>query len=69
VADYFADTSALAKRYISETGSAWVRGLLDPAAGAQAFALAPLVVISADLELNAAAAAEGLAVEDSNAHP
>jgi uncharacterized protein len=37
VADYFADTSALAKRYISETGSAWVGGLLDPAAGAQTF--------------------------------
>lgn len=37
MADYFADTSALAKRYISEAGSAWVRGALDPAAGAQTF--------------------------------
>ncbi|HEX3052065.1 MAG TPA: type II toxin-antitoxin system VapC family toxin [Aggregatilineaceae bacterium] len=29
---YFADTSALAKRYISETGSAWVRSWTDQAA-------------------------------------
>jgi uncharacterized protein len=154
VADYFADTSGLAKRYISETGSAWVAGVLDPSAGAQTFvvriaaveliaaitrreragsitsadaatarstferdldseyqvvevtaalvrramrlaaahgmrgydavhlaaslevnealvasASAPLVLISADVELNAAAVAEGLAVEDPNAHP
>jgi uncharacterized protein len=154
VADYFADTSALAKRYISETGSIWVRSLLDPAAGAQTFivrvaaveliaavtrreragsisttdattartaferdldseyqvaevtvalvrramrlaaahgmrgydamhlaaalevnealvasASAPLILISADVELNAAAVAEGLAVKDPNAHP
>lgn len=34
---YFADTSALAKRYISEVGSQWLRGRLDPATGAQTF--------------------------------
>jgi uncharacterized protein len=31
--------------------------------------LSPATVVSADLELNAAALAEGLAVEDPNAHP
>lgn len=34
---YFADTSALAKRYIHETGSAWLRGLLDPTVGAETY--------------------------------
>jgi len=29
---YFLDSSALVKRYIAETGSAWVRALTDPAA-------------------------------------
>jgi uncharacterized protein len=151
---YFADTSAMAKRYISETGSAWLRGLLDPATGGEAFivrlaavemiaaitrreragslsagdaatartafrhdltteyqvvevtealieramalaeahgvrgydavqlaaalevnallvasGLPPLLLISADAELNAAATATGLAVEDPNSHP
>src|SRR5580700_3415780 len=28
--DYFADSSALVKRYVSEVGSAWVAGLFDP---------------------------------------
>lgn len=154
MADYFADTSALAKRYISETGSAWVAGVLDPSGGAQTFLVrvaaveliaaitrreragsisaadaatarstferdlnneyqvvevtvalvrramslaaahgmrgydamhlaaalevnealvtsgsAPLVLISADVELNAVAVAEGLVAEDPNAHP
>lgn len=30
---YFSDTSALAKRYVAETGTGWIRGLLDPATG------------------------------------
>lgn len=33
MAAYFVDSSALGKRYIAETGSAWLRGLLDPASG------------------------------------
>jgi predicted nucleic acid-binding protein len=33
VAVSFLDTSALVKRYVSETGSAWVRSLTDPTAG------------------------------------
>jgi predicted nucleic acid-binding protein len=33
VAAYFFDTSALAKRYVTELGSAWVRRLVRPAAG------------------------------------
>jgi predicted nucleic acid-binding protein len=30
---YFADTSALAKRYIPEVGSGWVQGWISPASG------------------------------------
>ena len=35
----YVDTSALVKRYVDETGSAWLRATIDPA-------LSPLVVIS-----------------------
>lgn len=154
MAVYVVDSSAVVKRYVQELGTAWVRGLTDPAAGhtlylagitgvevvaaltrqarggaltptdaaqalsqfrqdftrqyqtvdltapliAQAMALAEtyalrgydavqcavavalhrvrqargmsvLTLVSADTALNAAAAAEGLAVEDPNAHP
>jgi predicted nucleic acid-binding protein len=37
VAVYYVDASALAKRYVLETGSAWLRGLLDPATGSETF--------------------------------
>lgn len=30
---YYADSSALVKRYVSEPGSAWVQGICDPIAG------------------------------------
>ena len=33
MAAYILDTSALVKRYVAETGSSWVAGLTDPAAG------------------------------------
>jgi predicted nucleic acid-binding protein len=33
MAAYFLDTSALVKRYATETGTAWVTGVIDPAAG------------------------------------
>lgn len=33
MAVYFADSSSLAKRYVSETGSVWLRALLNPATG------------------------------------
>ena len=32
---YFVDTSALAKRYVNEPGSAWLRALLNPTTGAE----------------------------------
>jgi predicted nucleic acid-binding protein len=32
VTTYYADSSALVKRYVNETGSDWVRALCDPAA-------------------------------------
>lgn len=33
MAYFYLDTSALAKRYVSEVGSAWIRGLINPASG------------------------------------
>jgi predicted nucleic acid-binding protein len=33
VASYFVDSSALVKRYVNETGSAWLSGLVASAAG------------------------------------
>jgi predicted nucleic acid-binding protein len=33
VATYFLDTSAVVKRYIQETGTAWIRNLAAPATG------------------------------------
>ena len=33
MAVYFVESSALAKRYIAETGSVWLRTLLDPSTG------------------------------------
>jgi uncharacterized protein len=33
VASYFLDTSTVVKRYVQETGTAWVQVLTDPAAG------------------------------------
>lgn len=33
MAVYVVDSSALVKRYVRENGTAWVRGLTDPAAG------------------------------------
>jgi len=143
VAVYFVETSALAKRYIAETGSMWLRALLDPSTGCSIYVvrvtaveiiaaitrreqgrtLAPtdastarqafrgdfatayqvievtpalanramllaeqhglrgydamqlaaglpaITFISADTKLNTAAIAEGLTIEDPNAHP
>ena len=33
MAAFFLDTSALVKRYATETGTAWVKALIDPAVG------------------------------------
>lgn len=40
MAFYFIDSSALVKRYISETGSAWVLGLFDPILNNEVFVAA-----------------------------
>lgn len=37
MAVYFADSSALGKRYIAEVGSAWLRSVLDPATACTVF--------------------------------
>ncbi len=39
MSNYYLDTSALVKRYINETGSAWLRALVDPA-------LSPVLIVS-----------------------
>lgn len=54
MAVYFLDSSALVKRYINETGSAWVVRLFDP---------------TLDEEFNLAAVNEGLLIENPNHHP
>lgn len=33
MSDFYLDSSAVAKRYLREVGTAWVRALTDPAAG------------------------------------
>jgi hypothetical protein len=55
MAAYFLDTSALIKRHVNETGSK--------------MGLEAVTLVSADRELNTAAVAEGLAVEDPTTHP
>jgi predicted nucleic acid-binding protein len=38
VADvYFADTSALSKRYVTETGTTWIQATLDPSTGCSVY--------------------------------
>jgi predicted nucleic acid-binding protein len=37
VAAFIFDASAIVKRYLKETGSGWIRGLADPAAGHELF--------------------------------
>ena len=34
---YFTDTSALAKRYVTETGTAWLQTILNPSTGCSAY--------------------------------
>jgi predicted nucleic acid-binding protein len=53
---YFADTSAVAKRYLPEVGSTWVQSWIDPASG-------HVTIISA------LSIAEGFPTDDPNAHP
>ncbi|MCX6028530.1 MAG: type II toxin-antitoxin system VapC family toxin [Chloroflexi bacterium] len=49
MADYYFDSSALVKRYINETGSAWVCGLFDPNLRHEAFiaAVTPVEIVAA----------------------
>ncbi len=49
---YYADSSALVKRYVNETGSDWVRAICDPGAGE--------VIALADIGLVEIAAALGV---------
>ena len=49
MADYYYDSSALVKRYVNETGSTWVCGLLDPGLRHEVFiaAITPVEIIAA----------------------
>jgi hypothetical protein len=49
VADYYFDRSALVKRYVNETGSAWVCGLFDPYLRHETFiaAITPVEIVAA----------------------
>lgn len=49
MADFYFDSSALVKRYISESGTSWVTGLFDPPLGHNAFiaAITPVEMIAA----------------------
>jgi len=49
VADYYFDSSALVKRYISETGSVWVCSLFDPNLRHETFiaAITPVEIVAA----------------------
>jgi hypothetical protein len=69
MAFYYVDSSALVKRYILETGSEWVLSLFDPRLNNTANSLPPVTFVSADNELNPAAASEGLIVENPNNYP
>ena len=40
MAVYFFDSSSIVKRYVAEIGSAWIRGLTDPASGNAAYVAA-----------------------------
>lgn len=70
MAAYFIDSSALVKRYVAERGSGWVKASVVPTAGNRIYVSrvtsveVVLVLVSADLELNTAAAIEGLTVID-----
>jgi hypothetical protein len=62
---YFADSSALVKRYVQETGTSWVRRLTRRSPSTLIYkerdaGFAPVTLISADQALNDAATAEGL---------
>jgi hypothetical protein len=72
VAGYFVDSSALVKRYVQAVGASWVRSLTHRASANQIYqtgGLDPIILVSSDQALNAAATAEGLTVADPNAHP
>lgn len=49
MAAYFFDSSAIVKRYVNETGTAWVINITDPAAGARVYvaAITGVEVVSA----------------------
>ena len=81
MAVFILDASGIVKRYLTEISNAWVQRLTDPAAAHEAFltritrlerfanGLSRPTPISADHDLNAAAIAEGLQVDDPMAHP
>jgi len=66
VAVHYFDSSALVKRYVAETGSAWVRGLVDPATGHDIYTVtltAPEVISAITRRLRGGQLPRALAVQ------
>lgn len=55
---FYLDSSALVKRYLTETGSAWVRGLADPSTG-QAISIAGITRVEVAAALAARHRSQG----------
>jgi predicted nucleic acid-binding protein len=71
---YYADSSALVKRHVVETGSAWLAALADPSAQVVSDILISsaspaCVFLTADDRLLNLAIAEGMSVDNPNNHP
>jgi hypothetical protein len=69
MAAFIFDAGGIVKRYLTEIGSVWVQSLADLHRERLANGLSRSTLISADQELNAAAVAEGMDVDDPMAHP
>lgn len=64
MAVYFLDSSALVKRYINETGSAWVLGLFDPTLDDNEFFVATITGVEIIAAITRRARSGSIAVAD-----
>ena len=63
---YFVDSSALVKRYVNETGSVWLSGLISPAAGNDIY-IARITTVELIAALTRRARGGTIAVADASA--
>src|SRR5436305_13911040 len=66
MADFFLDSSAIVKRYLNETGTAWIRSILNATAGNRAF-VARVTGVAAIAAITRRKLGGGLAIEDAAA--